>query len=224
MPLIIRNGISTAKSLIIEEDVLETLLILFLFGLSFLLLRGLLDTLQAYRHAADCAAHENTTLMARLAEAFKYIGTVNVEIQEIESVLCGIDCYPRSRKEFRRCYDHLAAKAMAITGSPWVVIRVIDRPRCRTLKECRVERRKGILPTVTIGNRDILERRRVDGSAVVALTPKNLDLLAACILPDRPRSGPEQLLLTAILNQVVMLFLLQRAGCFQPTTRQLPAQ
>lgn len=216
MPLIIRHGFAATRTFIIEEETLETLLIVMLFAISYLLLRGLLSTLRSYRHAADQAARENTTLVARLADAFKYIGTVNVEIQEIQSVLCGTGCYPQSRREFRRCLDGLATKAMAITGSPWIVIRVIDHRLCRTVKECRAERRKGTLPAVTMGNRDLLEGRRIEGFAAIALPPDNLDLLTVCILPNRSFADAERLLLMAILNQFKILLLLHRSGCLHP--------
>jgi len=217
-PLIIRHGVAAGPTFVIEEETLETLLILGLFLISFLLMRGLLSTLRSYRRAAEQASQENASLLSRLAEAFQYIGTVNVEIHEIQSVLGGIDCYPRSRREFRRCLERLAYKAMAITGAPWVVIRIIDPRRGRTVKECTSERRKGALPAVTMGNRDILEGRPVEGFASVVFQPVNLDLLTACVFPTQSLTETERLLLTAILSQYVILFLLHRSGCLQPTT------
>ena len=104
-PMLIQAGVSTSPGLMIEEEVLETSLIVTLFALSCLILQKLLGTLNAYRQTADQVAEENATLMSRLADAFKYIGTVNVEIQEIQSVLNGLNCYPQSKKEFRRCLN-----------------------------------------------------------------------------------------------------------------------
>jgi hypothetical protein len=106
---------------------------------------------------------------------------------------------------------------MAITGAPWSVIRIVDRRRGRTVKECAAERRKGIRPTVTMGNRDLLEGRRREGFASVMLQPKDFDLLAVCIIPTQPPADAERLLLTAILNQCLMLFLLHDSGCLQST-------
>jgi len=220
-PLVIQHGISTGlpHKLIIEEETLETLLIVTLFGISFLLLRGFMRTLKTYRLAADQVAEENATLLSRLAEAFTYIGTVNVEIHEIQSVLCGIDGYPQSKKEFKRCLDRLTVKAMAIAGTPWIAIRVIDRGCGRTIKEHAVERQKGALPLVTMGNRDILDGRRVEGFETIRSRQKNLDLLTVCILPNRPLSEAERVLLTAILKQVEMLLLLDHAGCITHSAR-----
>jgi hypothetical protein len=169
--------------------------------------------LKRYRQAAEHAAEENATLLSRLAEAFKYIGSVNVEIQEIRSILCGIDCHPRSRKEFQRCLDRLATKAMAIAGSDWLVIRVIDGCDGRTVKECTAQRRKGARPPATMGNRDILEGRRIEGIVAIGLQPRNFDLLTVCLLPAPPLAEAERLLVTVVLNQFEMLYRLHRAGC-----------
>jgi hypothetical protein len=217
MPLIIRHGIAPSQSFVIEEETLEALLILCLFGISYLLLRGLLRTQRSYRRAAEQASQENASLLSRLAEAFQYIGTVNVEIHEIQSVLGGIDCYPRNKREFRHCLKRLAGKAMAITGAPWVVIRIIDPRRGRTVKECAAERREGALPAVTMGNRDILDGRRIEGFACIMLRPKKIGLRTVCVFPTQSISEAEHLLLTAILSQFEMLFLLHRSGCLQAT-------
>ena len=216
-PLMIRSGISGPNELIIEEDVLETLLILLLFGISCLLLRGFLHTIKMYREAADRTSEENATLLMRLADAFKYIGTVNVEIQAIESVLGGIEVYPQSRKEYQRCFERLAAKAMAIAGTPWIVIRIIDCEDGRTVKECSVERLKGVRPPTTVGNRAILENRNAEGFSTVCLPSKKPALLTACILPLGPPSDAERFLLSALLHQVEMLFRLYRADLARPS-------
>jgi len=214
-PLIVRHGIGV-RTFVIEEETLETLLILGILGVSYLLLRALLSTLRSYRRAAEKAFQENASLLSRLAEAFRYVGTVNVEIQEMHSVLGGIDCYPRSRKEFRRCLARLAARAMTITGAPWSVIRIIDR-RGRTVRECGAERKRGVRPPATIGNRDILAGGCIEGLASVRLQPQNLDLIAVCLFPTPSPGEAARLLLTMILNQCRMLFLLFQCGCFQPT-------
>ena len=223
-PLIIRHGIAAAQTYVIEEETLESLLILSLFGISTLLLRGLFGTLRSYRQAAEQVSQENASLLLRLAEAFQYIGTVNVEIHEMQAVLGGIECYPRNKREFQRCLKHLAGKAMSITGAAWVVIRIIDPRHARTLKECAAERRGGGLPAVTMGNRDILEGRPIEGFASVRLPSKNLNLLTVCIFPTQPPTGAEHLLLTAILSQFEMLFLLHRSGGLQLPPLIMPSE
>jgi uncharacterized protein YeeX (DUF496 family) len=117
-PLLIRHGISITDHLMVEEEVLETVLILALLGISFLILIRFTNRLKAYQQAVNRAVHDKSKLVSRLTEAFRYIGRVNVEIQEIESVLCGVAFYPQSKREFRRLVDQMASRAMTIAAAP----------------------------------------------------------------------------------------------------------
>jgi hypothetical protein len=63
-----------------------------------------------------------------------------------------------------------------------------------------------------MGNRAILEDRNVEGLRTIASRQKNLDLLTVCILPTIQLSDEESILVTAIISQIEMLFVLYRAG------------
>ena len=211
-PLVIRHGMAIARKFIIEEETLETVLIAILFAVSYLIWTGFRHALKAYMRLAVRAGEEKSRLISRLAEAFSYIGCVNVEIQEIQSMLCGPDYYPQTKRELKQLLEQLAAKAMAVAGSPWIVVRMISRCSGRTIKEFAMERRSGLLPSATLGNRAILEGRPVDGLIAMGVRQKNLDQLTVCILPEIPISDEQTILITAILNQIEMFILLYRKG------------
>ena len=215
-PLLIRHGISLSDRFVIDEDILETAMILALFGITFLILIRIMNRLRTYRQAMEKALHEKSRLIARLADAFRYIGKVNVEIQEIESALCGVAFYPQSKKEFKRLVDRLASKALTIAASPWLVVRMIDRSSGQTVNEHALGHPGSPLPTATIGNRAILDGSGVDGLQTIGPRQQNLDLLTVMILPVSVISKEKTILLTAILNQIEMLFILFRAGCIKP--------
>jgi len=215
-PLLIRHGIALTSRLVIEEDMVETAMILSLFGVSFLILMRFMRQLQAYQAAVNKAVIEKSSLVERLTDAFQYIGRVNVEIHEIESALCGIAFYPQSRKEFRRLLDQLALKALTIAAAPWLVVRMIDRQSGQTANEHSVWKEGGDVPAHTLGNRDILDGNRHDGLQTIGPRQQNLDLLTVIILPEPTLSKEKIILLSAILNQIEMLFLLFRAGCIKP--------
>ncbi len=213
MPLAIRHGFAVTRKFIIEEETLETILIGLLFAASFLILRGFKHSLEAYQRAAVRAGRDKSRLLSRLAEAFNYIGTVNAEFKEIQSILCGTDRYPRTKKEFKQRIDDLAAKAMVVTGTPWVVLRIISRCSGRTITEFAAEHRDGLLPSATMGNRAILEGRHTGGLRAIGLRQKNPDLLTVCIIPSVELSEEQIVLIEAITSQVEMLYMLYRAGC-----------
>ena len=215
-PLLIRHGITLPRRFVIEEDVLEVAMIVALFGLSFLVLILLMNRLRAYRLAVDTAVHEKYRLISRLADAYRYIGKVNVEIQEIESALGGAAFCPQSKKEFRQLVDNLATRAMALAATPWLVVRMIDQHSGQTINEHAVRHPGSSLPSITLGNRALLEGTRVDGIQTIGPRQPNLDLLTVFILPAATITKEKSVLLTVILNHIEMLFILYRAGCIKP--------
>ena len=221
MPLVIRHGFPITHKFIIEEETLETALIVLLFAASFVIAIGFKRALKAYERAAARAGKDKSKLVARLAEAFNYIGTVNVEFKEIQSILCGIEYYPQTKKEFKRLIDYLATQIMAVTGIPWVVIRIIDRGSGRTIKEYAAESHKGALPSATMGNRAVLEGRHVEKLRSICSSQKNLDLLTVCIISATALSEEQILLITAVTNQIEMFFLLYRSGCLHQPQRSI---
>ncbi len=72
MPLMIRHGFPVTRKFIIEEETLETILLVLLFTASFFILRGFKMALKAYERAAVRAGKDKSRLISRLAEAFKY--------------------------------------------------------------------------------------------------------------------------------------------------------
>jgi hypothetical protein len=213
MPLVIRHGVSIANRFVIEEERLETLLIFLLLAVSFFIFRGFKRTLGAYEQEVKRAGLDKTRLMSRLTDAFSYIGTVNIEIKEIESIICGVTHYPHTKKEFKQLLDQLAARVMAVAEAPWVVIRMIDRCTGRTVKEHFTEASEGVMPSATIGNREILEGRQVAGLRAIGPRQQNLEFLTVCILPATPLSEEDVVLVTAIANQIEMMFLIYHDGC-----------
>ncbi len=215
-PLLIRQGISITGRFMVEEEVFETVLILALFAISFLVMKSFMNRLKAYQQEAHRAVHDKSRLASRLADAFTYIGKVNVELQEMESVLFGVDAYPQSRREFKQLVDRLASRAMTIAATPWLVVRMIDRHSGRTINEHAVQRPLSLIPSVNMGNRALIDGQRVDGLQTIGPRQSNLDLLTVFILPAAAIPKEKTVLLAAILNQIEMLFILNNAGCIRP--------
>ena len=215
-PLLIRHGISLTDHLIIEEEVVEVALIFTLYGISLFTLLQVVKRIKVYRRKTEAATEERSKLVARLAEAFQYIGEVNVEIHEIESALCGVAYYPQNRREFRHLVHALATRAMTIAAVPWLTVRMIERHNGQTVCEHAVQYPGNNPPAATMGNRAVLDGKRVQGLLMIGPRQRNLDLLTVFILPDTELSREKTILLTAILNQIEMLFILHRAGCIKP--------
>ena len=207
-PLLIQKEIFITKRFIIEEDSLESLLIMILMVTSIYMIKGFKNILKAYRHMASRADLDKSRLSSRLLEAFSYIGRVNVEIKEIHSILNSVQHYPRTKKEFKELMKNMTAKLMAFTGAPWMIIRLIDRHCGRTITEHTEIGSTDNLPSPIIGNRAILENRLIDGMRTIHSSQHDLALQTVCILPSITLSEESIMLTTAIVNQIELFFML----------------
>jgi len=217
-PLLVRHGLPLTHKFVIEEESLETILIAALFVASYLILRAFQRTLGAYEKAVYRAGRDKSRLISRLSEAFSYIGTVNVEIKEIQSIVCDITRYPQTRKEFKQCAENLAAKAMAMTGTAWIEFRLINPSNCRTIKAYAVAQQGVTAPAITIGNRAVVDGQHVEGLRTVVAHRSNPDLLTVCIFPQTPLTEEQIILLMAVASRIEMFFMLYQAGCQHPKT------
>ncbi|MEJ2155741.1 MAG: hypothetical protein P8X96_10420 [Desulfobacteraceae bacterium] len=211
-PLLIRHGLTISGHLIMEEEFLETALIVAIFLFSYLILSAYRKALDAYRNAVARAGEDKSRLMSRLTDAFSYIGSVNVGINEIQSIVSGCDHYPQTRKEFKQFLRGLTAKVMTITGAPWIVVRIIDPSTRRTVKEYTARGRGSVAPSTTIGNRAIIEGRLNKEFRTLVVRQKNPDLLTVCILPAIALSEDQLVVATAAAKEIEMAFMLYRAG------------
>jgi hypothetical protein len=221
VPLAIQHGVTVARSFIIEEDILETALIVFLFGVSCFILRTFKHTQFAHERAVNRANEENSRLISQMTAAFRYIGTVNVELHEIQSIFCGMEHYPQTKKEFKLFIDNLAAKAMTIARTPWIILRIIRRYDGKTITEYAIAHHKKTAPSATMGNRAILEDRHVEGLMKIGSCQKNLDLLTVFILPAIQLSKEENILISAIVNQIEIHFMLHHSGFLKQQFQRL---
>lgn len=211
-PLLIRHGLAVNGHLIIEEEFLETVLIAAILCFSYVILKAYRRTLNAYRSAVARAGEEKSKLVSRLVDAFSYIGSVNVGIKEIQSVVCGWNHYPQTRKEFKQFLQGLTAKVMSATGAPWIVVRIVDLCSGRTIKEFTARGPGVAVPPATIGNRALMEGGWVEGYRAISVRHKNPDMLTACIFTATPLSEEQIVLVRAAAKEIEMVLMLYRSG------------
>ena len=78
VPLFIHWDFAIKHKFIIEEEILETILIVILFGTSYFILRRFKHTLDAYEQRCSRVGVEKSQLVYRLTNYFRYICTVNL--------------------------------------------------------------------------------------------------------------------------------------------------
>jgi hypothetical protein len=207
-PVFITHHLLLSKKYVIKEDLVEAGLIIILLLIAYLLSRIYKNELKKYRQEARRLSRDNCDLSSKLIEAFKYIGGVNVQIQEIRAIFCGLRRYPATEKELRRDLALFARKMLGIVNADWVVIRIIHQTNLRTIKEHFEPRTNAIFLNKGISNKAIVADQAIDGYSFVASRQSNSMIMVACVFPKKSLDEEEKILVEAITRQIEMFYLI----------------
>jgi hypothetical protein len=208
VPFFIGHNLLLTKEIIIEEDVFEASLIVVLLSIAYIWSYLYKRELNKYRQKIKHLDSDKCDLSDKLADAFKYIGVVNIEIKEIRSILSGIKRYPVTRGEFKKLFLVFARRILEITKAEWVIIRIIKRDNFRTITEQRESRKNVIFADNHISNKAIISKQKINGYCVLGSRQENLTIKVVCILPNKEIGITERILVEAFANQLEMLFII----------------
>ena len=116
-PVFIRSHLVLLKKYVIEEDALEAVFIIILLVIAYILSNLYKKELKKYRQQTRRLMRDNCDLSSKLNDAFKYIGGVNVQIQQIRSIFCGLRRYPLTENEFKKDLTLFARKILEIVNA-----------------------------------------------------------------------------------------------------------
>ncbi|MGE5256857.1 MAG: hypothetical protein ACM3KE_09315 [Hyphomicrobiales bacterium] len=207
VPFLIRRGVAMTSHVFIEQEVLQALLIAALLSAAFALSHRYKTALNAHREMMQRLAMNNDTLLSRLTEAFKYIGKVNVQLQEIRSVFFQLNRLPENRNDFKNLLRVFARKALSIVNTEWVVVRIIERQSLRTITEHLESRGGEVALYPHIANKSVVDEEPVAGQTVIRCDKENLDITVVCIFPRDNLSREERILVEAIAGEIELLFI-----------------
>jgi hypothetical protein len=214
-PVLIRHHLLLSEKIIVQEDLLEAGLIVILLLTAYFLASVYKKNLDKYRQKSRELTRYNTDLSSRLTDAFKYIGGVNVQIQEIQSIFCDHSSYPTTEKEFKGYLSKYARKLLGMVNTDWVLIRVINKSEFRTAVEHFESRNNANVVIKGISNKAVAANQAIDGFSVVASRHDNSVIICACAFPKKRLEEEEKILVEAVTNQIEMLYLI---FCLQPVS------
>ncbi len=213
MPLFIRGKLVLSDRIIIEEELLEMFLIALILSISLLISKLYEVRLRENRERIDRLAAEQRMLTNSLSEAYHYIGTVNVEVSELQNLFCDLDRYPQSRNDFKNMLCILADKTMMLAKSDWAVIRIIGLDNQRTLKECRRGKLGDEISTLRIGNRAILAGEDLNDLSIIGSRQRSPYFKTVCITGGGNLPAEARRIIEAIAGIAEMLFLIFSLQC-----------
>jgi hypothetical protein len=207
-PVFIRGHLLLLKKYVIEEDVVEAVFIIILLLIAYIVSNIYKKELKKYREQTRRLMRDNCDLSSKLDDAFKYIGGVNVQIEQIRSIFCGLRRYPATEKAFKRDLTLFARKILEIVNADWVMIRIISQDNLRTIKD-HLESRKNVnFKCKGISNKAIVANRPIEGYSIVTSSHYNSVIMGVCVFPKKSLTGEEEILVEATTNQIEMLYLI----------------
>ena len=202
VPKLITGPFHITEKIIIEEEVIEGSLLAILLIINILMLN-------LYRNEAlrqkELIRKVNDE---KLDESSKYIGQVNVQLQEIKAIFNTDNKFPSTKNDLKKAFLFFSDRVFGIVNTNWVLFRIINSTTQNTISE-QFETRQGFPSDYPhIGNKNIVEQQSCPFFTTVISNPPNVDILSCCILPVGQISTEERVFIQAIINEFTMMFVL----------------
>jgi hypothetical protein len=205
-PVLLGSRLVPLQAFILDEDLFESLLIAALFALAGAIFALYRRELRFLQRQLGQVSGTNAVLKNRLTDAFRYIGTVNVQLQEIHAVFAEVIRYPESRSEFKRLLADTATKALCTVGKDWMLIRIVDRASLKTRIEHWQAQHTLPPPAVGISNRAALGEKTLPNVDIVRSHRANTAFTAFLVFPLPRLNREERILMEALAAEVEMIY------------------
>ena len=202
-PYIIHSGFT-----VFEEQLVEVAIIILLFAVGYAVLSLYRKEAARNLNELNRLKEDKGALENRLTDAFKYIGTANIQIQEIKSVFSDVRKFPENKKDFGYIMQFLADRTISMVNAGWVLFRIIDTKNLNSVREYSKTRGNSVLPQHKISNRALVSNEKLKGLTVVGSGHENFYIKTFCIIPKAELPTDHEVFIKAVVNQLEMLFLI----------------
>ncbi|NCB20826.1 MAG: hypothetical protein EOM88_02795 [Clostridia bacterium] len=145
----------------------------------------------------------------RLQETFKYIGSVNLQMEEMKQSFSGFKKYPQNKKDIKTAFNYFAEKILSAINVDWVIFRVIDTNTLYSLRDERYTRAKRKVEFERFENKDILkDNYKKEEHTIVYSDQVGFYLKTCCILPGSLDNNDQEFFVKSLVNQLEMLFII----------------
>jgi len=188
-PFLISDGFS-----VFSEELTETV---------FILLLSIIGIIIYYFYNRELKKSRE-----QLDSSLSYIGAVNVQMEQIESIFDSLKKYPENKNDLKYLFKSLADKALSIAGSDWVVFRVIELSSGKTLTEYKETCGDVVLDKYEISNKALIGGVGISNYTIFSSAQENFNLKVFAILPKDGLTDSQSVLIKSIVNNLGMLYLI----------------
>ena len=218
-PKLINSSLYLSENLIIEEELFEGALLCILLFLGVMIVNLYKQEGSRQKELMGKIKNDKKTTEERLTDSFKYIGMLNVQIQEIKSIFNNTNKYPETKNDFKNIYRFYCDRVFGIVNPDWILFRIINSSTQKTVNE-HFGTKTGLPFTCPhVSNKMIVEKQQVSSFTTVISSPQNLNILVACILPVEKISNDERIFIQAITNELTMLFVILNSSYYKKVNK-----
>jgi hypothetical protein len=213
-PTLIKGPVKLSAKLIVEEETIEGLLLCILFILSILILSLYQREVFKQNEIIKKINHDKKKVEERLTNSEQYIGLINVQMEQIKSIFNGIDKYPQTKSDLKKTFGFFSERALGIVNTDWVLFRIINSLTHRTISEHFAPRKGFTDGYPRVSNKLVIENQSVLPYSTVISNPKNLNILAICIMPIDKITKDQHIFIQAIINEIIKLFVILNSAYY----------
>ena len=208
VPKLITGPVHFTDKMIFAEELIEGSLLGILFFLNIIIFNLYKNEAAKQKELIKKINTDKKTAEERLDDSFKYIGQINVQIQEIKSIFNSAHKFPGTKNDFKKTLLFFSERVLGIVNTNWVLFRIINCNTQKTIGE-QFEIRKGfVFDYPHISNKNIVEKQSCDPFTTIISNPQNLKILSCCILPVEKITNDERVFIQAITNEITMMFVI----------------
>ncbi len=208
IPQLISSPVHFTKKIIFEEEIIQGSLLGILFIFNIWLLNLYKNEASKQKELLKKTINDKKSTDEKLDDSFKYIGQINVQIQQIKSIFNNYNQLPRTKNDFKKTLFYFSERVFGIVNANWVLFRIINNNTCKTINE-QFEARHGYsFDYPHISNKLIIENQSCLPFTTVISNPQNFNLLVCCVLPVDKISNDERVFIQAITNEITMIFVI----------------
>jgi len=211
-PTLIKGSASINENLIFEEETIEGSLVGILMILGIVILGIYKHEIKRHKEQIKKIDDEKQRVAGRLLVSDQYIGQVNVQITEIESIFNFIDKYPQTKADFNKIFSFFGERVLGIIYAQWALIRIINRNTQKTITEHFQVRPGSTSDYPHVSNKMIIEKQPLSSCTTIISKPDNLEFLVSCTIPVDKISKHQLGFIQAIINEMTMLFVIYNSS------------
>lgn len=141
-------------------------------------------------------------------ELIQHVGILNRQVEQVDSLTKILKKIPESKNDMKLLLQEMTRHVLEIVPSDWVVVRAIDAKTGKTLTEQGFSRGKTVLLKYEISNDDLLSGTKLNEYSVIASNQENTHVKAFCLIPHQTITDEQRVLIKAIVNEIVLLYLI----------------